>query len=297
MRMLLACLLTGAICLNAESTATGQEVWLTDLNQARELAETQNRPILCHFYADWCLPCRQMESSVFPSQRLQDQLKQSVIAVKIDTKKYPHLAHRFHIKELPTDIIIEPNGAEILQSTGYRNLDEYVGLVLRARTRYADLLASRTPSPVVGKSGDGNEGIPVAGTEGKPPVKQPNAPQQLMLDGFCPVTLWKSRRWEPGDVRHQVEYKGQLYRFGNESLKREFEASPERYVPQYLGCDPVIVWETDRAVAGSIQFGAFYDEKLYLFTTTENRKKFKSAPDRFIKTQVVLHVDQVTHIQ
>ena len=68
---------------------------------------------------------------------------------------------------------------------------------------------------------------------------------------------------------------------------------PIPFAPKLLGCDPVILRETDRAVAGDIQYGAFFDGELYLFKTDERRKQFKSQPDKFIRLQHALKIDQV----
>lgn len=267
------------------SATQAEGPWLTDLNKARKIAEETNRPILCHFYANWCAPCQRMEQNVFPSASVRQQLHSTVVAVKINTEQQPHLSKRFGVTTLPTDIILEPNGKEMVQSSGYRNQNEYVGMIMRARTRYEDLLVSRE-------------------VEIKNPMNdevRPTQPAQIqksivMLEGYCPVTLWQSRRWEKGSTQFEAEYKGQKYQFANKEMLADFEQFPERYVPQFLGCDPIVVWETDRAITGDIKYGAFYDEQLYLFTTDENRKKFKSSPDQFIKTQVVLHVDQIQSV-
>ncbi len=276
-----------AIFYGGSSRIQADEVWYTDLDQARKVAKETNRPILCHFFADWCGPCHQMEQQVFPHQQVRQRLRSSVVAVKIDVKKYPHLSNRFGVTSLPTDLFLEPDGKEILQSTGFRNSNDYMGLVMRARTRYADLLATRESAKkqlnTDSLAGNDQPVIPAAATE-------------VMLGGYCPVSLWKSRRWEKGALQFQSDYKGQRYHFANAENLKTFKQTPGRFIPQFLGCDPVVVWETDRAVAGKIQFGAFYDEQLYLFTNDQNRKRFKAAPDQFIKTQVVLHSDQIERV-
>ncbi len=286
-KILLLGLTVTAILHSGSSRSQADQIWYTDLNQAREIAEETNRPILCHFYADWCGPCRQMDQRVFPNQQVRQQLRSSVVAVKIDVKHYPHLSTRFGITSLPTDLFIEPNGKEILQSTGFRSSNDYLSLMTRARTRYADLLASREAVK--------KQPVPDS-LAGKTESVKPASVNEVMLGGYCPVNLWSSRRWEKGTLQFQSEYKGQRYYFSSAEYLDKFKQTPERYVPQFLGCDPVVVWETDRAVSGKIQYGAFYDERLYLFTTAQNRKRFKASPDQFIKTQVVLHIDQIERV-
>ena len=47
-----------------------------------------------------------------------------------------------------------------------------------------------------------------------------------MLDGYCPVTLWKSRKWIKGTSEHQAEFRGQVYHFATAEAHDEFEADP-----------------------------------------------------------------------
>ena len=64
-------------------------------------------------------------------------------------------------------------------------------------------------------------------------------------------------------------------------------------MPRFLGCDPVVVWDSDRAIRGLTKFAAFYDDELYLFSTAENRDTFKAKPDTYIRTRIVLQPDEI----
>jgi YHS domain-containing protein/thiol-disulfide isomerase/thioredoxin len=270
------------------ASAAAQSGWHADLDQARAEAERLNRPILVHFGASWCAPCQKMERSVFNQRSVIDQLQNAVVGLKVDVDKQPQLARRFGVDRFPTDVVLEPNGRRILESTGYRSAQEYTALINRAHTRYADLLASRKSE----RASQAAASVASKSEENNPP-EDDNREPVLMLDGYCPVTLWKSRRWEKGAARFASEFEGQLFHLESASAKSEFKENPQRYVPQLLGCDAVIVWETDRAVAGSIKWAAFYDEALYLFANAENREQFKKSPDKYIRVQVVLHADQI----
>lgn len=281
--------------ISVGSIAHGETRWYTELDSAREEAQRSNRPILCHFYGEWCAPCQKMERSVLNTQQVIEQLGGTVIGVKIDVDEHPDLVRRFGVSKFPTDIFIEPDGTRLMESQGFHPTEEYVGMMQRAATRYADLVArreARPMAPVANVPGDGEQSGSLASRSSEKPAL--NAPQQL--DGYCPVTLWKHRRWVKGSEQFIGEYKGQSYQFVSASALREFNENPERYAPRFLGCDPVIVWDTDRAVPGKTTFGAFYDDELYLFTSAENRKTFKTNPDRYIRTRVVLHSDQIESV-
>lgn len=263
------------------------EGWHHNLDQARADAERLNRPILCHFYADWCLPCQKMEHSVLNQSAVRQLLRDSVVGLKINIDRTPELARRFAVNQFPTDLLIEPTGQQLLKSTGYRPTSEYIAMIQRGRTRYADLLASR-------QKPEEKRSAPPAVTRKTPDRSKLTSHQtEPMLDGYCPVTLSTNRRWVAGSPQYKGEYNGQVFLMASRELQEQFIADPNRYAPQLLGCDPVIVWETDRAVRGDTRFGAFYDERLYLFSSNENRQRFKENPDRFIRTEVVLHLEDV----
>ncbi len=255
---------------------TSGDAWLTDFDAALAEAQRLDRPLLVHFYADWCGPCRQMEQNVLHREAVQAAIRKHVVAVKINTDRNPEVTERYNINALPSDLFLEPNGTRIVESTGYRSQNEYTTALARAATRYADLVAQRQkeerpPATLLTTAGD----------------------QKPMLDGYCPVTLWKNRRWEKGSPQFRAEHRGQVYDFASAELLAEFNENPGRYAPRFLGCDAVVVLESDRAVLGSTRYAAFYDDELYLFVDDDNRQLFKQEPDRYIKTRVVLQIDEI----
>lgn len=283
-------MLRAALLFTLVITAHGSyadDVWRTDFQSAQAEARRLNRPLLVHFYADWCGPCRQMEQNVFRREQVQKELRRLVVAVKVNADRAPDIASRYGIDSLPTDLFVEPDGTPIVQSTGYRNANDYIAAVNRAATKYTDLLARRT-APAA-------EPAAASPPEDKTTLAAAKE-QQPMLDGYSPVTLWKNRKWEKGSPQFRSEYKGQIYEMASAEQLQEFNEDPARYTPRFLGCDAVIVYQSDRAVPGSTQYGAFYDDELYLFTSADNRQAFKSDPDRYIRTRVVLRVDQIEQV-
>lgn len=274
---------TAALPLLFAHVANAAEGWSRDFDSARAEAVRLNKPLLIHFYADWCGPCRQMEHNVLNQQSVLREIGRSVIAVKVDADDHPQLAARYAIQALPADVFAEPDGRKLMEATGYRGTREYVTSMTRAATRYADLVAARTP-PSADRSPSGGTRLTT------------REERQPMLDGYCPVTLWRNRKWEQGSQQFRIEYRDQVYLAASEEDMREFNDNPTRYAPRFLGCDPVVVWESDRAVLGSTRFGAFYNDQLYLFTSDENRDSFKSDPDRYTRTRVVLRVDDIESI-
>ncbi|MBX3441706.1 MAG: thioredoxin family protein [Planctomyces sp.] len=265
--------------------AVAADGWMKDLDAARAEAQRLDRPILVHFHAAWCPPCLRMEKKVLNTPAVLDQIKSSVVAVKINIDDHQDLARRFEIDKLPADIFLEPDGKRLIESTGERTTEEYTQSIARASTRYTDLVAQRLPKPAAPAAN-------VASGESAP-ANARLASQEAMLLGYCPVTLLKNRKWEKGSPQFTAEFRGQTYWMCSAADQQVFQQNPARYAPQLLGCDPVLMARENRAIQGSTRFGAFYDDELFLFSSDANRKQFKSSPDRYIRDKVVLDVDQI----
>jgi thioredoxin 1 len=62
-----------------------------------------SRPVLVDFYAEWCIPCRE----VYPVLKKVKQEMGQVKIVKVDVDKNPYLASYYKITSLPTLIIFK----------------------------------------------------------------------------------------------------------------------------------------------------------------------------------------------
>jgi YHS domain-containing protein len=116
------------------------------------------------------------------------------------------------------------------------------------------------------------------------------------MDGYCPVTLRTTRAWKPGSSEIFCEHDGQVFFFTATEKRDEFKANPARYAPRHLGCDPVVLAQSDVAVRGSVKFGAFYEGELYLFESSDSRTKFRKDPARYARLQHALKPEDVQKI-
>jgi YHS domain-containing protein len=119
-------------------------------------------------------------------------------------------------------------------------------------------------------------------------------PQPIIgLDGYSPVALVSHRQWTRGKHEFAWEHKGITYYLASRAEFELFRKTPEEFAPKLLGCDPVILSETDRAVPGDTRYGAFFDGDLYLFQSSDTRQRFKTNPPRYTRIQHVLRVDHI----
>ena len=261
------------------------QLWRTDFDSALREAEEKKLPLMMHFYADWCMPCQKMEQTVFNNSAVREVLTTRFVAVKLNSEKNQHLVRRYGFEILPTDMAIDPLTGRVLAiHSGYVDQPGYMKLAKQCETAFQKAHPTPPPQPPSQESPDVAEKV----------QPQLGEPQPVVgLDGYSPVAIVKSRKWNRGSASYAWDYKGVLYYMSSREELIEFRKSPETFAPKLLGCDPVILWETDRAIAGTPDFAAFYDDELYLFKSEERRKQFKANPQKFTRLQQAVKVEKI----
>lgn len=233
--------------------------WQTDLVAAQAQAKKINKPVLLHFYADWCGPCKQMEATVFEAEKFKKLLGTEVVGVKINGDYHSNLISRFSIKAYPADVLLSPDGNEIKRSLGRVSLDQYVSLIQR----------TAEPYQIAEKKESSKSTIRSA-------IKVKR--ETLGLEGYSPVALVGDSAWVKGLPQHQESFQGLTFFLANAEEQVKFKADPQSFLPKYLGCDPVLLKESGRAVVGSIQYGAVYEGHMYFMSSEKNQKTFLASP-------------------
>ena len=73
-------------------------------NSFEEMLSGSDLPVLVDFYAEWCGPCQMMVPIL---EQVNNQLKDRLRIVKIDTEKYGNLASQYQISALPTLVLFK----------------------------------------------------------------------------------------------------------------------------------------------------------------------------------------------
>lgn len=272
-------------------------LWQTDVAGAAKLARRLKRPLLIHFYASWCRPCRKLERETFPSPRFRRQVAGKFVLVKVNADRNPRLVKEYGVTGLPTDVLVSPGGRILSRRSGYDSREKYLAHLGRWERRYVGAAKLQ----VVGNRPPARVGV----LPSRPRVKQPpergsipaaRTPKRRMLigmDGYSPVAMHRQRKWIAGRPKFAWRYQGMTYWLANETEYRDFKADPRKFAPRLLGCDPVVLNETDRAVRGRIQFGALFDGALYFFVSAASRTKFRAHPLHYTRTRHVLRIDRI----
>lgn len=85
--------------------------------------------IIIDFYADWCIPCKELDALTFSDQRVIELSKQFA-TFKADMTKsvspeVEQLRNKYNIIGVPTVLILTAEGEELHRITGFVNADEF----------------------------------------------------------------------------------------------------------------------------------------------------------------------------
>lgn len=279
--------------------SAADSVWRVDFDAAHREAIQTRRPLLIHFYGQTCPPCRLMERDVLYQPDVVQFLSAQLVAVKIDGSnpanlRGSQLGQRFGVQAWPTDIILDPlTGRVLSHAEGFQDRNRYLAVAAKARSNF-DLthqVAEKSPpsQPPAGSS-------PSTSPPGRSEIAL-GTPQSIVgLDGFSPVSLGAARKWVVGKPEYAFEFKSITYYMASEEELKAFQDRPEDFAPRLLGCDPVVLYETERGVPGKTDFGAFFDGDLFLFESDESRRRFKANPPKYTRIQHVLKIDNIQRV-
>lgn len=122
-----------------------------------EAVASADKPVLIDFYADWCIPCHEMDKKTFPDPRIVEKSKQflmlKVDLTRSDSPAVQQLANRFGIAGVPTYVFMAPGGRELtqLRLVGFVPADEFLKLMDQALTAKPEATAPGLPPAVLPK--------------------------------------------------------------------------------------------------------------------------------------------------
>jgi thiol:disulfide interchange protein DsbD len=97
-----------------------------------EASLKNNERMVIDFYADWCIPCKELDALTFSDKRVLNEFERFTV-YKVDMTKNNEtnesLRKRFNVIGMPTVLIIDSKGNEIKRLTGFVNADEFLSFV------------------------------------------------------------------------------------------------------------------------------------------------------------------------
>jgi len=102
--------------------------WYTDLEEARAVAQTQDRVVMIDAWAEWCTACDELEHKTFLHPEVRPGLE-NLVLVKLDfTRKSPEslaLRQELGVIGMPTVIFQAADGKELARFAGFRGPKEF----------------------------------------------------------------------------------------------------------------------------------------------------------------------------
>ena len=291
-----------ANCLFSQTVNAGNdahaETWRVDFEKAEALAKEQGVPILIHFHAHWCGPCRTMESEVLETAEVRAALGSGIIGVKVNADDRRDLVSRFGISALPTDVIVSPNGQVMSKNVGSPGRNAYV-----ARLAHFSV-------PAKSRAGDKETTVAkTADRSAKTPVTQVAQTQvsDVAVEQLIPVES-ENVTFE-GTAADETNFAGSDAaatnaqtpgRMMTKALRRESDKRIGLH-----GYSPVSLTETETWKSGDAQFKYEFQGVCYQLSSAEELERFKATPEKFIPAlhgcdPVALvndHTVQVGHIE
>ncbi len=89
--------------------------WSPSIEQAQKQAASENKFVLLHFGADYCAPCRDLESYVFTNSKVIFAIQDHFVPVKIDIQAQPELAEKYAITRIPQDLVLTSDGQVVFR--------------------------------------------------------------------------------------------------------------------------------------------------------------------------------------
>lgn len=251
---------------------TPASVWKNDFAAAEAEAKRLNRPLVVHFHAVWCGPCKKMEREALHSAQALHVLDAGFVAVKVDLDKNPNIGKKFAVKNLPTDLIISPVGKVLARSEGYDEggQQQYLANLSRINTQYAAESKRLARSNVALENKNGAEqreprtavktDRALASTV--PTTKDKLAPPANKIDPPAgPLTNEPTKPGEPRDVPETVELE-------------DIQVAMDGYCPVTLRTTRI--WKT-----GDKSISVEHEGQIFYFTATDKRDEFKAHPARY----------------
>lgn len=114
--------------LGCSQVLAGDINWIRDLNQAKQIAKAQGKPMLIDFYTDWCGWCKRLDKDTYANNKVIEFAKK-FICVKMNADEHPQIAKQYSVRGFPSTVFLKADGILIEVVPGYMPADEFLKLM------------------------------------------------------------------------------------------------------------------------------------------------------------------------
>jgi thiol:disulfide interchange protein DsbD len=118
--------------LPSDSQAGGGIEWQKYTPELLQTAAINGQPVIIDFYADWCIPCKELDKFTFSDPSVVNATE-NMVRLKADLTSFQSeetsaLREKFNIKGVPTIVFLSGEGEELnsLRLTGYEEAEKFL---------------------------------------------------------------------------------------------------------------------------------------------------------------------------
>lgn len=131
---LLALLLLASGCA-ATNPSTGEPApvvaWQPWSAEAFARARREGKPILVNVGTQWCHWCHVMDEVTYADPRVRRLLAERYVAIRADAEERPELGERYFKEGWPANVVLSPQGEQVLSRPGYWSPDRFLPALRR----------------------------------------------------------------------------------------------------------------------------------------------------------------------
>jgi thiol:disulfide interchange protein DsbD len=124
--------------LPSEADSGAKIKWQSYSPELLQQAMDESRPAILDFYADWCIPCKELDNFTFSDKRIIDKSAEFLM-LKTDLTHFQNektsiIREKFKVKGVPTIVFIDRNGKEIekLRLIEFEEADRFLERLIKA---------------------------------------------------------------------------------------------------------------------------------------------------------------------
>ena len=101
----------------------------TDLSEALEIAETQDKPVFVYFRSEYCGWCKKFEEETFTNNTAISKLNENFVLVSLDVNKQKEDTRSFRLVGTPASVFLYPNSTELRRIPGYTDTESFITII------------------------------------------------------------------------------------------------------------------------------------------------------------------------